>query len=265
MKISSLYTEQHFLKLLMICCLLSISFNASARSHCKSGTEIFSCDIKNQNISVCRINKNKVLYKFSRKRSATIMITSRPFYSRASSHESLRINNRQYDYVINSTLVINYADKRRRKARVSWLDVYKNKRKLARIDCSNNPRINTKGLSLVTDNLSTYRDVRLGEETKKRTATKKKALSGKTRNKASYAIQIMSTASKSKAKRVSSTFKKEGYNTFIKHTPNAGWASYRVRIGEYKDKQSVLRAQKGMKKRYRRNTYVQNSTIVFNK
>ena len=192
------------------------------------------------------------------------MITSRPFYSRASSHESLRINNRQYDYIINSALVTNFVDKHRRKSRVSWIDVYRNKKKLARVNCSDSPRINTKGLSLVKDNLSMYRDLRLGKSNKKHTASKKKTASGKSREQLVYAIQIMATASKKKAKKVRLTFQKEGYDAFIKYTPNAGKASYRVRIGGYENKQAVLHAQKGMKKRYRRNRYVQNSTVVSN-
>jgi hypothetical protein len=259
-------------KLFILSCLFFIPLDLVAKPACKKGKEIVSCNIKGgDNFSVCRVNKNKVQYKFTGKRKRSITLTSRPYYrlekDSFASHETLRINNRHYDYVVNSVLVTNKQDKRRRKIRIAWLDVYKNKQKLAKLDCTNNAMIKTKGLKLVKDNLARYEDTRLYTKEEKKLLAKKRAKQQRQQQKTAaankgYAVNLLSTSSKKKARRMQKLFKKEGYKVFIKATAKAGKTLYHVRIGTYKDKAAAQRTQKGMKQRYKRNTYVNKSSIV---
>ncbi len=265
--------KTHAFKLFILSSLFFIPLDLVAKPHCKKGKEIVSCNIKGgDNFSVCRVNKNKVQYKFTGKRKRSITLTSAPYYTRekysSASYETLRINNRHYDYVISSALLTNKQDKRRRKIRITWLDVYKNKQKLAKLDCTNNAVIKTKGLKLVKDNLARYEDTRLYTKEEKKRLAKKRAKQQRmqqkiaTANKGSYAISLLSTSSKRKAQRTKKLFKKEGYKVFIKSTTKAGTPLYHVRIGTYKDKAAAQRTQKGMKQRYKRNAYVNKSRIV---
>lgn len=267
-KTSSMMKSTLAFKLVILSSLFFIPLDLVAKPHCKKGKEIVSCNIKGgDNFSVCRVNKNKVQYKFTGKRKRSITLTSKPYYSRekypSASYETLRINNRHYDYVISSALLTNKHDKRRRKIRITWLDVYKNKQKLAKLDCTNNAVIKTKGLKLVRDNLARYEDTRLYTKEEKKLLAKKRAKQQKiaAANKG-YAVNLLSTSSKKKAQRTQKLFKKEGYKVFIKATAKAGKTLYHVRIGTYKDKAAAQRIQKGMKQRYKRNTYVNKSSIV---
>lgn len=263
-------------KLIILSSLFFIPLDLVAKPHCKKGKEIVSCNIKGgDNFSVCRVNKNIVQYKFTGKRKRSITLTSAPYYTHekypSSSYETLRINNRHYDYVINSALLTNKHDKRHRKMRITWLDVYKNKQKLAKLDCTNNSAIKTKGLKLVKDNLARYEDTRLYTKEEKKILAKKRAKQRAKQQRQQqkiaaankvYAVNLLSTSSKRKAKRTKKLFKKEGYKVFITSTTKAGKPLYHVRIGTYKDKAAAQRTQKGMKQRYKRNAYVNKSRIV---
>lgn len=259
-------------KLLIMTSLFFIPLDLVAKPHCKTGKEIVSCNIRGgDNFSVCRVNKNKVQYKFTGKRKHSITLTSLPYYTRekdsSTFYETLRINNKHYDYVINSVLVTNKSKKSRRKIRVAWLDVYKNKQKLAKLDCTNNAAIKTKGLKLVKDNLTHYADTRLYTEAEKKLLEKKRAKQRQQQRVAyskGYAIQLSSTSSKKKAHRLRKVFNKEGYQAFVTSTNKAKKTTYHVRVGTYDDKAVALHQQKEMKKRYKRNPYVNKSQIVNN-
>jgi len=77
-----------------------------------------------------------------------------------------------------------------------------------------------------------------------------------------YAIQLLATSSSSRATKLSNVMKSEGYNTFITETSNNNKVLYRVRVGGYGNRNSALKAQEGMKRRYQKNFFVQNSLVV---
>lgn len=263
------------LKLLALSSLFFIPLNLAAKPSCKAGREIVSCNIQGGgSFSVCKVNKNKVQYKFLGKgKRKTITLHSAPYYSRekysTSSYETLRIHKKNYDYIVNSARVTNYNDKRQRKIRVAWLDVYKNKQKLAKLACTNNNAvIKTKGLKLVKDNLASYRDTRLYTEQEQRALAKKMRQQHKQKQimaSSGYVVQLISTSNKKKARGIQKTFKREGYKSFITKTTLSGKTLYHVRVGRYKDKKLALQVQQGMKKRYKRNVYVNKSRVIANK
>lgn len=273
-KTNSIMKKTLIFKLFILSSLFFIPLDLVAKSHCKKGKQVVSCNIKGgDNFSVCRINKNKVLYKFTGKRKRSITLSSRPYYHRkkyaSESYETLRINNKNYDYVVNSVLVTNKNNKRRRKIRITWLDVYKNKQKLAKLACTNNAAIKTRGLKLVKDNLAYYQDTRLYTAAEKKVLAKKLAKQRKQQqksayNKKGYAIHLLTSSSQRKARHIQKTFNNEGYQTFIKPIRKAGKTLYKVRIGTYNDKATAQKTQQGMKKRYKRNPYVNKSRIVNN-
>jgi len=272
-KTNSIMKSTLTFKLFILSSLFFIPLDLVAKPHCKKGKEIVSCNIKGgDNFSVCRVNKNKVQYKFTGKRKRSITLTSRPYYSREkdtfASYETLRINNKHYDYVVNSVLVTNKQNKHQKKIRIAWLDVYKNKQKLAKLDCTNNAVIKTKGLKLVKDNLARYEDTRLYTREEKARLEKKRAKQRRQQQKIAYSkskhytVHLLSTSSKKKAKRLQKTFRREGYQVFIKPTNKAGKTLYQVRIGAYKDKATAQQMQKWMKQRYKRNAYVNKSRVI---
>ena len=94
----------------------------------------------------------------------------------------------------------------------------------------------------------------------KKATTTRKAASGK----GSYAIQLMATSSQSRAKKLASTMKKEGYVSYITQTTRASKVLYRVRVRTNGSRKSAIAAQQKMKRRYRKNFFVQNSLVVSN-
>lgn len=109
--------------------------------------------------------------------------------------------------------------------------------------------------------------------TKKATASVKKSpsrskstasASKSSARKGGYAIQLMATASESRAKKLAKTMNKEGYKSFITRTTSAGKTLYRVRIHAGGNRNAALAAQKKMKRRYQKNLAVQNSLVVSN-
>lgn len=79
-----------------------------------------------------------------------------------------------------------------------------------------------------------------------------------------YSIQLLATSSQSRANKLSKTMKGEGYNSFITQTSNNNKILYRVRVGAHGDRNAAIKAQENMKRRYRKNFFVQNSLVVSN-
>jgi len=83
-------------------------------------------------------------------------------------------------------------------------------------------------------------------------------------SKGGYAIQLMATASESRAKKLALTMKKEGYRSFIARTSRNGKNLFRVRVQAGSNRNSALSTQQKMKRRYQKNFFVQNSLVVSN-
>lgn len=80
---------------------------------------------------------------------------------------------------------------------------------------------------------------------------------------AGYSIQILATGSESKANAVKKEMIDEGYPAYIVSV-NDG-ALHRVRIGSYQEKDEASSVQDRMKRRYTKNTGIQESLVVSNK
>ncbi len=96
----------------------------------------------------------------------------------------------------------------------------------------------------------------------KRTQAKPAATS--TVSKGGYAIQLMATASESRAKKLAKTMKNEGYHSYITRTTRNNKVLFRVRVRAGASRDSALASQKKMKRRYQKNFFVQNSLVVSN-
>lgn len=79
-----------------------------------------------------------------------------------------------------------------------------------------------------------------------------------------YAIQLIATSSQSRAKKLKNTMKSEGYFSYITRTKRNGKVLYRVRVGVKGNRNSAIAFQQKMKRRYKKNFFVQNSLIVSN-
>ena len=79
-----------------------------------------------------------------------------------------------------------------------------------------------------------------------------------------YSIQLLATSSQSRAGKLANTMKSEGYNVFITQTTRDDKVLYRVRVGGHSSRNSAIKAQDGMKKRYQKNFFVQNSLVISN-
>ncbi len=79
-----------------------------------------------------------------------------------------------------------------------------------------------------------------------------------------YSVQLLATSSQSRANKLASTMKGEGYKVFITQTTRENKILYRVRVGGHANRNGAIKAQDGMKKRYRKNFFVQNSLVVSN-
>ncbi|MEE9309569.1 MAG: SPOR domain-containing protein [Cocleimonas sp.] len=79
-----------------------------------------------------------------------------------------------------------------------------------------------------------------------------------------YSIQLLATSSQSRANKLASTMKGEGYKAFITQTTRSDKVLYRVRVGGHGDRTSAITAQESMKRRYQKNFFVQNSLVVSN-
>jgi len=79
-----------------------------------------------------------------------------------------------------------------------------------------------------------------------------------------YSIQLLATSSQSRANKLANTMQSEGYKVFITQTTRDNKILYRVRVGGHADRNSAIKAQAGMKKRYQKNFFVQNSLVISN-
>jgi cell division septation protein DedD len=79
-----------------------------------------------------------------------------------------------------------------------------------------------------------------------------------------YSIQLLATSSQSRAKKLAQTMKGEGYQVFVTETTRNDKILFRVRVGGHGDRGSAIKAQEGMKKRYLKNFFVQNSLVISN-
>ncbi len=79
-----------------------------------------------------------------------------------------------------------------------------------------------------------------------------------------YAIQLLATSSQSRAGKLANTMKSEGYNVFVTQTTRDNKVLYRVRVGGHSSRNAAIKAQEGMKKRYQKNFFIQNSLVISN-
>jgi len=79
-----------------------------------------------------------------------------------------------------------------------------------------------------------------------------------------YSIQLLATSSQSRAGKLAKTMKGEGYNVFVTQTTRDNKVLYRVRVGGHSSRNAAIKAQEGMKKRYQKNFFVQNSLVISN-
>ena len=77
-----------------------------------------------------------------------------------------------------------------------------------------------------------------------------------------YSIQLLATSSQSRANKLASTMNSEGYVSYITQTTSNNKILYRVRVGGHGDRSSAIKAQDSMKRRYKKNFFVQNSLVV---
>lgn len=92
--------------------------------------------------------------------------------------------------------------------------------------------------------------------------TPKAAPAPATQAKNGYAIQLLATSSSSRANDLKNVMAGEGYPTYVTRTQQNGKLLYRVRIGQYSKRSAAASAQAAMKRRYKKNTYVNRSAIV---
>ena len=100
-------------------------------------------------------------------------------------------------------------------------------------------------------------------QAKKESATKKQTKPvEKATKKGSYAIQLLATSSSSRANNLKKLMQKEGYSSFVSKTSKNGKILFRVRIGNYSNRQIATTAQSKLKRRYQKNPYVASSLVV---
>ncbi len=109
------------------------------------------------------------------------------------------------------------------------------------------------------------------EVTKKKVVTKKevakkapapKEVTSTPNASGKYSIQLLATSSQTRANKLADVMSSEGYKSFITQTHRDGKLLYRVRVGGYADRNLAITAQEGMKKRYQKNFFVQNSLVI---
>ncbi len=79
-----------------------------------------------------------------------------------------------------------------------------------------------------------------------------------------YSIQLLATSSQSRANKLANTMKGEGYKVFVTQATREDKILYRVRVGGHGDRAAAIKAQEGMKRRYQKNFFVQNSLVISN-
>lgn len=79
-----------------------------------------------------------------------------------------------------------------------------------------------------------------------------------------YSVQLLATSSQSRAGKLANTMKSEGYKVFVTETNSNNKILFRVRVGGHADRDAAVEAQEGMKRRYEKNFFIQNSLVVSN-
>jgi len=79
-----------------------------------------------------------------------------------------------------------------------------------------------------------------------------------------YSIQLLATSSQSRADKLANTMKGEGYKVFVTQATREDKILFRVRVGGHGDRAAAIKAQEGMKRRYQKNFFVQNSLVISN-
>lgn len=79
-----------------------------------------------------------------------------------------------------------------------------------------------------------------------------------------FSIQLLATSSQSRAAKLANTMRGEGYKVFVTQTRNNDKVLYRVRVGNHANREAAVKAQEGMKRRYQKNFFVQNSLVIGN-
>lgn len=102
------------------------------------------------------------------------------------------------------------------------------------------------------------------KETKAKTKVAKASKPAATSTAGKYSVQLLATSSQSRANKLSKTMTGEGYQSFITRTQRNNKVLYRVRVGSHTNRNSAIKAQEGMKRRYQKNFFVQNSLVVSN-
>jgi len=98
--------------------------------------------------------------------------------------------------------------------------------------------------------------------TKARIASTKTPVAAKSTGRNKYSVQLLATSNSSKANSLSSTMKKEGYSTYVKASKKGSGSLYRVRLGNFSGRADAVKKQADLKRRYRKNPYIQSSVVV---
>lgn len=98
--------------------------------------------------------------------------------------------------------------------------------------------------------------------TKARIASTKTPAAVKSTGRNKYSVQLLATSSSGKANNLSSTMKKEGYATYVKASKKDSGSLYRVRLGNFSGRADAVKKQADLKRRYRKNPYIQSSVVV---
>ena len=94
------------------------------------------------------------------------------------------------------------------------------------------------------------------------TATVQNTPAAASQAKNGYAIQLLATSSASRANDLKKVMSGEGYPTYVTKTQQNGKRLYRVRIGQYTNRAAAAKIQAALKRRYKKNTYINRSAIV---
>ena len=79
-----------------------------------------------------------------------------------------------------------------------------------------------------------------------------------------FSVQLLATGAESKAEAVKKQMIDEGYAAYVTSVIKNGKTLYRVRVGSYQDHDEADSVQARMKRRYSKNSNVQNSLVVAN-
>ena len=109
---------------------------------------------------------------------------------------------------------------------------------------------------------SAEKSKRQAQAKKNKEAEKQAMLAAQAAKKGNYTIQLLATSSSSRANYLKKVMQKEGYSSFVSKTTKNSKVLFRVRIGDYNNRQIALTAQNKMKRRYQKNQYVTDSLVV---